>query len=83
MKALDHAIEMIYNPSASETPHKLLSLASIHELFELLPKSKADPEDTDLRQRLQIVAFGSFFSISFRGGFGLSHSIGTSLEEHC
>jgi 3-oxoacid CoA-transferase len=78
MRALDHAIEMLYNPGAAETPHKLLSLATTHELFTLLPKSKADPENTDLRQRLQIVAFGSLFSISYRGGLGLSHAIGMS-----
>ena len=80
MRALDHAIEMLYNPGASETPHKLLSLATAHELFTLLPKSKADPQNIDLRQRLQIVAFGSLFSISFRGGLGLSHAMGTSLS---
>jgi 3-oxoacid CoA-transferase len=76
MRALDHAIEMLYHPGASETPQKLLSLASTHELFILLPKCKENPSDADLRQRLQIVAFGTLFSISFRGGFGLSHAMG-------
>jgi alcohol dehydrogenase class IV len=78
MRALDHAIEMLYNPCAAETPHKLLSLATCHELFILLSQSKADPENTDIRQRLQIVAFGSLFSISFRGAIGLSHTMGMS-----
>jgi len=76
MRALDHAIEMLYNPRSSETPHRLLSLASTHELFALLPQCKQDPENTDLRQRLQIVAFGAFFSIGFKGPLGLSHSMG-------
>jgi 3-oxoacid CoA-transferase len=76
MRAVDHAIEMLYNQLASETPHKLLCLAVAHELFTLLPKSKADPDNADLRQNLQIAAFGSLFSVSFRGGVGLSHSMG-------
>jgi alcohol dehydrogenase class IV len=79
MRAVDHAIEMLYNPFASETPQKLLSLATTHELFTLLPKSKEDPNNTDLRQRLQVAAFGSLFSISFRGGLGLSHAMGISF----
>lgn len=76
MRALDHAIEMLYHPLASETPHKLLALSVTHELFNLLPKSQADPDNADLRQKLQITAFGSLFSIIFRGGLGLSHSMG-------
>jgi 3-oxoacid CoA-transferase len=77
MRAVDHAIEMLYNPRAAETPHRLLSLSTCHELFRLLPQSKADPENKDIRQRLQIVAFGTLFSISYGGGLGLSHSMGT------
>jgi 3-oxoacid CoA-transferase len=76
MRALDHAIELLYNPEASETPQKLLSLASTHELFNLLPMCKENPSDADFRQRAQIVAFGTLFGISFRGGLGLSHSMG-------
>lgn len=79
MRALDHAIEMLYHPGASETPQKLLSLASTHELFTLLPKCKANPSDANLRQRLQMVAFGTLFSILFRGGLGMSHAIGASI----
>jgi len=82
MRAVDHAIEMLYHAGASETPHRLLSLATTHELFNLLPKSKANPDDLDLRQRLQVVAFGSLFSITFGGGLGLSHSMGKSHIFH-
>jgi 3-oxoacid CoA-transferase len=78
MRAVDHAIETIYSHTASETPHRLLCLATTHELFKLLPQSKADPENVDIRQRLQITAFGSLFSVTFRGGLGLSHSMGSS-----
>ena len=76
MRALDHAIEGLYNPWTAEMPHKLLSLAAAHELFTLLPKSKVDPDNAELRQRLQLVAFGSLFSLSFKGSLGLSHSMG-------
>jgi 3-oxoacid CoA-transferase len=77
MRAVDHAIEMLYNPAASETPHKLIGSAAAHELFTLLPQSKASPEDADIRQKLQLAAFGSLFSFRVRGGLGLSHSMGT------
>jgi 3-oxoacid CoA-transferase len=76
MRAVDHAVEMLYHPYASETPHRMLSLSVTHELFNLLPKSKAEPDNADLRQKLQITAFGSLFSIMFGGGLGLSHSMG-------
>lgn len=79
IRAIDHAIEALYNPRTAETPHKLLSLAAVHELFKLLPKSKADPENADLRQQLQLAAFGSMFSFSFKGGLGLSHSMGINF----
>jgi len=81
MRALDHAIEMLYHPGSSETPHRMLSLSTTHELFHLLPESKANPEDVDLRQRLQVVAFGTLFSTSFGGGLGLSHSMGNPPHE--
>jgi alcohol dehydrogenase class IV len=79
MRAVDHAIEMLYHPLSSETPHKLLSLSATHELFKLLPKCKNDPDNADIRQKLQVVAFGSLFSILFKGGLGLSHSMGHAL----
>ena len=78
MRALDHAIEILYNPSAAETPHKLLALAATRELFCLLPQSKANPDNADIRQKLQLAAFGTLFSLLFKGG-QLSHSIGNQL----
>lgn len=76
IRAVDHAIETLYNPRAAETPHRLLSLAACHELFNLLPQSKAEPDNTDIRQHLQIVAFGTLFSMPYGGALGLSHSMG-------
>lgn len=77
MRAVDHALETLYNPSSSEVPHRLLCLSVARELFGLLKESKEDPKNADIRQRLQVVAFGSLFSFSGRGGLGLSHSMGT------
>ena len=74
---MDHALETLYNPSSSEVPHRLLCLSVARELFGLLKESKEDPKNADIRQRLQVVAFGSLFSFSGRGGLGLSHSMGT------
>jgi 3-oxoacid CoA-transferase len=79
MRAVDHAIEMLYHPVASETPQKLLALAATHELFALLPQSKAHPENADLRQKLQLAAFATLYSFLYRGGMGLSHSMGSSI----
>jgi alcohol dehydrogenase class IV len=76
MRAIDHAIEMLYHPMAPETPNKLLSLSVVAELCKLLPQSKREPENVEVRQRLQIVALGSLFSILAKGGLGLSHSMG-------
>ena len=76
MRALDHAIEMLYHPLAPETPNKLLSLSVVAELMRLLPRSQREPENEEIRQRLQVVAFGSLFSILAKGGLGLSHSMG-------
>src|SRR5204863_9164286 len=69
-------IEMLYHPLAPETPNKLLSLSVVAELMRLLPRSQREPENEEIRQRLQVVAFGSLFSILAKGGLGLSHSMG-------
>lgn len=81
MRAVDHAIEMLYHPMAPETPNKLLALSVVGELFNLLPLSKKEPDNVEVRQRLQIVAFGSLFSILAKGGLGLSHAMGRTPQK--
>ena len=81
IRSLDHAIELLYHPKATEAPTKSLSLAAIDGLFTYLRKSKAEPENEDYITRLQLAAFSSLYSIGLDmgNGLGLSHAIGYGL----
>lgn len=81
IRALDHAVEMLYHPTATEVPAKALVLSAIDGLFTYLPKSKAEPKNEDYITRLQLAAFSSLFPIGLDtgGGLGLSHSMGYAL----
>ncbi|KAF2457793.1 alcohol dehydrogenase [Lineolata rhizophorae] len=79
LRALDHALELLYHPQASEFPTKRLGLEAIRDLFAYLPASKAKPEDVEVRQRLLIAAYGALFPFLYRGSVGLSHSIGHAV----
>ena len=79
IRALDHALELLYHPLASEVPTKRLCLAAIQDLFTWLPDSKTKPEDAAIRQRLLLAAYSSLFPFLYTGGVGLSHSIGHSI----
>ncbi|ORY80467.1 alcohol dehydrogenase IV [Protomyces lactucae-debilis] len=82
MRALDHAVECqtrTYTPP----PIRSLGLAAIQKFFHLLPACKADPDNVEIRQRLQIAAWESMFPFlqeeSKQSGFGLSHALGYML----
>lgn len=79
IRALDHAIELLYHPLASEIPTKRLALEAIRDLFAYLPLSKSDPTNADVRQKLFLAAYASLFPFLYTGGVGLSHSIGHAL----
>ncbi|KAM0798407.1 hypothetical protein BDR22DRAFT_809130 [Usnea florida] len=81
IRALDHAIELLYHPNATEAPAKPLLLSAIDGLFTYLPKSKAEPKNEDYITRLQLASFNSLFPIGLNagGGLGLSHSMGYAL----
>lgn len=79
MRALDHAIELLYHPLAPEYPTKRLCLSAIHDLFGYLPLSQQNPHDGDIRQALQLAAYGALFPSHYPGGVGLSHSIGHAI----
>lgn len=79
MRALDHAVELIYHPLASEIPTKRLCLEAIRDLFTYLPLSKADPDDAEIRTKLFLACYASLFPFLFSGGVGLSHSIGHAI----
>lgn len=81
IRALDHAVELMYNPAATEAPSKPLSLSSIQALFEYLPKYKANPKDEDVITKCLLAAFTSLYpmGVNIVGGIGLSHSLGYAL----
>ncbi|KAK0105610.1 hypothetical protein ONS95_004141 [Cadophora gregata] len=79
IRALDHAVELLYHPLASEIPTKRLALEAIRDLFTYLPQSKTDPSNADIRQKLFLACYASLFPFLYVGGVGLSHSIGHAL----
>lgn len=81
LRAMDHAIELLYHPTASEMPARWLCLQSAAGLFENLPKYKSSPKDEDTITKLQLAAFGSlgFLGYNIKGGLGLSHALGYAL----
>ncbi|KAJ8108911.1 hypothetical protein OPT61_g7843 [Boeremia exigua] len=79
MRALDHAVELMYHPLASEIPTKRLCLEAIKDLFTYLPQSKVDPNNAEIRTKLFLACYASLFPFLFSGGIGLSHSIGHAI----
>ncbi|KAF2009814.1 hypothetical protein BU24DRAFT_400279 [Aaosphaeria arxii CBS 175.79] len=79
MRSLDHAVELMYHPLASEIPTKRMCLEAIKDLFTYLPQSKANPEDADIRTKLFLACYSSLFPFLYTGGVGLSHSIGHAI----
>lgn len=82
LRALDHAVESMYQPYASEMPWRTLSLSAVETLFECLPKSlDAETNTDDNITRLLLAANASlgFKGKAIKGGMGLSHSLGFAL----
>lgn len=80
IRALDHAVELMYNPDASEIA-RLMALQAASNLFIYLPKYKQDPKDEDTITQLQLAAFASlgFVGYGMKGGLGVSHSLGYAM----
>ncbi|KAJ3153686.1 hypothetical protein HDU86_005185 [Geranomyces michiganensis] len=84
IRALDHAVEMQYHPTATYIPCQLLARNAVAELFELLPRYKEQDEKDDdgLIVRCFLAAYAS---LAFLGantgatGLGLSHALGYAL----
>ncbi|KAH7134404.1 hypothetical protein EDB81DRAFT_903347 [Dactylonectria macrodidyma] len=86
MRALDHAVETMYHPNASEMPWKALALWSAAGLAEGLPQAKMvhgsdDDISYNVTTKLQLAAFASsgLRGSNFRAPMGLSHSLGHAL----
>lgn len=81
LRALDHAVETMYHPTATEIPARQMALNAASSLFIYLPKYKQDPENEEYITNLQLAAFASlgFFGTNVKGGLGLSHTLGYAL----
>ncbi|KAI9732706.1 MAG: hypothetical protein M1818_007440 [Claussenomyces sp. TS43310] len=81
LRGLDHAVELMYNPTATEAPSRPLILSAIQTFFEYLPQYKADPKNEDVITKCQLAAFTSLYPMGLNivSGIGLSHSLGYAL----
>jgi len=80
LRALDHAIELLYHPTASELT-RLMCLQAASSLFINLPKYKRNPTDQEVITQLQLAAYASlgFLGLNHKGPLGLSHMLGYAL----
>ena len=81
LRALDHAVELLYHPTASEMPARWMALQAASGLFRYLPLYRKDPGDEEVITQLQLAAFASlgFLGYNVKGGLGLSHALGYAL----
>lgn len=81
IRALDHAVETMYHPYATEFPAKQSCLSAAGILFKNLPKYKQDPSDVEVITNLQLASFASLgmLGMNLKGGLGLSHSLGYAM----
>lgn len=81
IRALDHAVEIQYHPTATLMPCRWMGLHAIRELFTYLPKYKENPKDEQIILRLYLAAYASlgFLGGNIKGGLGLSHAMGYAL----
>jgi len=83
LRALDHAVETLYHPTATEMPSRVMALNAIAGLFTYLPRYHATSSapDDDVITQLQLATFSSlgFLGQNMAGGLGLSHSLGYAL----
>lgn len=72
--------ENLYRPLVPP-PIKYLCFAALADLFEYLPKSKASPQDINVRQKLQIASWMSLWPLKLEkySALGLSHALGHKL----
>ncbi|CAN9354302.1 unnamed protein product [Alternaria alternata] len=81
LRALDHALELLYHPTASEIPARMLCLQAAGEIFTCLPQYVQNPKDENIITRLQLASFASlgFLGHNTKGSLGLSHTLGYAL----
>lgn len=64
MLVLIDFIETLYRPLVPP-PVKHLAYAALADLVKYLPQSKANPQDVDVRQKLQIASWMSLWPLKF------------------
>ena len=81
IRALDHAVELLYNRTVTEMPGRTLALAAIEALFTYLPRCKEDMSNEEFITRVQLAAFSSLnpLGLNRKGDLGLSHAMGHAL----
>ena len=82
IRALDHAVELMYNANTVELPTKALMLDTIKGFFEFLPRYKKEPQNKDYITRLQLLSFSALYPMGLNAaktGIGLSHTLGYAL----
>ncbi|KAK4992756.1 hypothetical protein LTR50_000880 [Elasticomyces elasticus] len=81
MRAMDHAMELMYHPTSTEMPCRQMALFAAGELFRNLAKYKEDPKKEDVITRLQLASYASlgFIGLNVKGALGLSHTLGYAL----
>lgn len=81
IRALDHAVELIYHSSETMLVPRHVSPVAVKELFDLLPRYHADPLNADLICQLHLAAYMSyaFLDFDYQGSLGLSHNLGYAL----
>ncbi|KKY16143.1 putative maleylacetate reductase [Diplodia seriata] len=81
LRALDHAVELLYHSTATEVPAKDSCLSAASRLFSGLPKYQDDPKNEDNITQLQLASFASlcFLGLNVKGPLGLSHTLGYAL----
>ncbi|EME79549.1 uncharacterized protein MYCFIDRAFT_61341 [Pseudocercospora fijiensis CIRAD86] len=81
LRAMDHAMELMYHSTATEIPCRQMALAAAGELFINLPAYHKYPKDEQVITKLQLAAFASlgFLALNVKGALGLSHTLGYAL----
>ncbi|SMY24442.1 unnamed protein product [Zymoseptoria tritici ST99CH_1A5] len=81
MRAMDHAMELMYHPTSTEMPCRQMALFAAGDLFTYLKKYHDNPKDEQVITKLQLAAFASlgFLALNIKGGLGLSHTLGYAL----
>ncbi|KAI8938522.1 hypothetical protein NX059_004408 [Plenodomus lindquistii] len=81
LRALDHAVELLYHPTAAEMPARWCCLHAAADLFTYLKQYKDGDRDEETVTKLQLAAFASlgFLGTNIKGGLGLSHALGYAL----